>query len=432
MFFDYAKESRRVIFCIDVKSFYASVECVARGYDPLEKMLVVMSHAENTGGLVLASSPKAKEVLGITNVTRKYDVPDHPELVIVPPRMNEYIKENMKINAIYKEYVAEEDLHIYSIDESFLDVTASWKLFGQTPKELAKVIQQRIKKETGLAITIGMGDNPLLAKLAMDIEAKHNNERLAEWHYEDVPEKVWRIESMTDMWGIGHRLAKRLNNLGVRSVYDLAHADLNSLKRNLGVIGEQLYAHAHGIDRSRLSEKYIPEERSYNNSQILMRDYLKQEEIEVVIREMAEQVAARLRKAHCQTECVHLSVGFSKAAQAGGSGFSRQMKVPLTSSSKVLIEYCLTIFRQHWHGEEVRHIGITYSKLNYNTYVQLDLFHEPDEQLKELKLDQLIDEIRQRFGYVSLVHASSVSSGGTAISRASLVGGHAGGMEGLQ
>lgn len=432
MIFDYGKEPRRVLFCIDVKSFYASVECVARGYDPLEKMLVVMSHAENTGGLVLASSPKAKEVLGITNVTRKYDVPNHPDLMIVPPRMNEYIKENMKINELYKEYVANEDLHIYSIDESFLDVSASWKLFGQTPKAMAKIIQKRIKKETGLAITVGIGDNPLLAKLAMDIEAKRNKERLAEWHYEDVPENVWRIESMTDMWGIGHRLAKRLNNLGIRSVYDLAHADVNSLKRNLGVIGEQLYAHAHGIDRSRLSEKYIPEERSYNNSQILMRDYMRQDEIEVVIREMAEQVAARLRKAHCQTECVHLSVGFSKSALSGGSGFSRQMKVPLTNSSRLLIEYCLTIFRQHWHGEKVRHIGITYSKLNYNTYIQLDLFHEPDEQLKERKLDQLIDEIRQRFGYVSLVHASSISSGGTAISRASLVGGHAGGMEGLQ
>lgn len=119
MIFDYEKEPKRVLFCIDVKSFYASVECVARGYDPLEKMLVVMSHAENTGGLVLASSPKAKEVLGITNVTRKYDVPNHPELMIVPPRMNEYIKENMKINELYKEYVSKEDLHIYSIDESF-------------------------------------------------------------------------------------------------------------------------------------------------------------------------------------------------------------------------------------------------------------------------------------------------------------------------
>ncbi|MGX7243650.1 Y-family DNA polymerase [Enterococcus quebecensis] len=432
MFFDYEKEPRRAIFCIDVKSFYASVECVARGYDPMEKMLVVMSHAENTGGLVLASSPKAKEVLGITNVTRKYDVPNHPELVVVPPRMNEYIKENMKINAIYSEYVAEEDLHIYSIDESFLDVTASWRLFGRTPMELAKLIQQRIQKETGLYITIGIGDNPLLAKLAMDIEAKHNDERLATWHYEDVSEKVWSIEPMTDMWGIGQRLAKRLNDLGIRSVYDLAHADINSLKRNLGIIGEQLYAHAHGIDRSRLAEKYIPEERSYNNSQILMRDYLKQDEIEVVIREMADQVAARLRKANCQTECVHLSIGFSKAVKREGTGFSRQMKVPLTNSSRMLIDYCLMIFRQHWHGEEVRHIGITYSKLNYNTYVQLDLFHEPDEQLKERNLDQLIDEIRQRFGYVSLVHASSVSSGGTAISRASLVGGHAGGMEGLQ
>jgi DNA polymerase V len=432
MFFDYEKEPRRTIFCIDVKSFYASVECVERGYHPLEKMLVVMSHAENTGGLVLASSPKAKEILGITNVTRKYDVPNHPDLEIVPPRMNEYIKENMKINTIYSEYVAEEDLHIYSIDESFLDVTASWKLFSNSPTELARSIQRRIQKETGLYITIGIGDNPLLAKLAMDIEAKHTPERLAKWHYEDVPEKVWTIEPMTEMWGIGHRLAKRLNHLGIRSVNDLAHTDSNKLKRNLGIIGEQLYAHAHGIDRSRLSEKYIPEERSFNNSQILMRDYLVQEEIEVVIREMADQVAARLRKAHCQTECVHLSVGVSRGAKRESSGFSRQMKVPLTNSSKLLTEYCLTIFRQHWHGEEVRHIGITYSKLNYNTYVQLDLFHEPTEQLKELELDQVIDEIRQRFGYVSLVHASSMTSGGTAISRASLVGGHAGGLEGLE
>ncbi|MTD42191.1 excinuclease ABC subunit A [Erwinia sp. CPCC 100877] len=432
MKFDYQKEPRRVVFCIDVKSFYASVECVARGYDPLQTMLVVMSHAENTGGLVLASSPKAKEVLGITNVTRKYEVPNHPELVIVPPRMNEYIKENMKINKIYAEYVAEEDLHIYSIDESFLDVTASWRLFDQSPAALAGRIQRRIKEETGLTITIGIGDNPLLAKLAMDIEAKLHTNGLAEWHYEDVPEKVWRIESLTDMWGIGRRMAKRLNHLGIRSVYDLAHADYTSLKRNLGIIGEQLYAHAHGIDRSRLAEKYIPEERSYNNSQILMRDYLRQDEIEVVIREMADQVAARLRKAHCQTECVHLSFGFSKKAGGSAAGFSRQMKVPLTNSSRLLTEYCLTIFREHWRGEEIRHIGITYSKLNYNTYVQLDLFQEPAEQLKESKLDQLIDEIRQRFGYVALVHASSVTSGGTAISRASLVGGHAGGLEGLE
>ncbi|MBO0472074.1 Y-family DNA polymerase [Enterococcus sp. DIV0242_7C1] len=432
MFFEYEREPRRTIFCIDVKSFYASVECVARGYDPLEKMLVVMSHAENSGGLVLASSPKAKEVLGITNVTRKYDVPNHPALEIVPPRMNEYIKENMKINEIYSEYVADEDLHIYSIDESFLDVTASWKLFGQSPVELARAIQKRVKKETGLYITIGIGDNPLLAKLAMDIEAKHTNERLAEWHYEDVRKKVWTIEPITEMWGIGHRLEKRLNNLGIRSVYELAHTDINKLKRNLGIIGEQLYAHAHGIDRSRLSEKYIPEERSFNNSQILMRDYLKQEEIEVVIREMADQVAARLRKAHCQTECVHLSVGASRGTRQPHTGFSRQMKVPLTNSSKLLTEYCLMLFRQYWRGEEIRHIGITYSKLNYNTYVQLDLFHEPTEQLKELELDHVIDDIRQRFGYVSLVHASSMTKGGTAISRASLVGGHAGGLEGLE
>ena len=129
MSFNYAKEISNDIFCIDVKSFYASVECVERGLHPLKALLVVMSNADKPGGIVLAASPMAKKVLGIRNVTRKWEIPYHPDLVIVPPRMSYYIEKNTEINAIFRKYVSDEDLHIYSIDESFISVRASLKLF---------------------------------------------------------------------------------------------------------------------------------------------------------------------------------------------------------------------------------------------------------------------------------------------------------------
>lgn len=130
MKFDYSKEPRRDVLCIYVKSFYASVECVERGLDPLKTMLIVMSGADNAGGLVLAASPMAKKVLGISNVTRKDEVPDHPELLIVPPRMNLYMKRNSEINNILKRFVADEDHSVFSVDESFIDITASLKYFN--------------------------------------------------------------------------------------------------------------------------------------------------------------------------------------------------------------------------------------------------------------------------------------------------------------
>ncbi|MEI5992723.1 Y-family DNA polymerase [Candidatus Enterococcus mansonii] len=434
MKFDYNKEDRRDVLCIDVKSFYASVECVQRGLHPLREMLVVMSHSENTSGLVLASSPMAKKKLGVSNVMRKWDLPDHPELKIVPPRMKLYIEENMKINSIYKTYVAEEDLLIYSIDESFLDITASKHLFASTSYELARKIQRRIYDETGLYVTVGIGDNPLLAKLALDNAAKYNRDFVAEWRYEDVPETVWKIHPITEMWGIGNRTAKRLELFGIKSVYDLAHANQYLLKERIGIIGQQLHAHAWGIDRSKLSDTYTPREKSYSNSQILPRDYLKKEEIEVVIREMTDQVAARIRRHHAQTKCVSLFIGYSIGYldSKGKKGFHQQLKIPVTSSTKLLTTYCLELFRQNWQGQEIRHVGITYSHLVYTDSVQLDLFHDPNEQVQDLKLDLLIDTIRKKYGYTSLIHANSITKGGTAVSRASLVGGHAGGMDGIQ
>ena len=432
MSFNYAKEISNDIFCIDVKSFYASVECVERGLHPLKALLVVMSNADKPGGIVLAASPMAKKVLGIRNVTRKWEIPYHPDLVIVPPRMSYYIKKNTEINDIFRKYVSDEDLHIYSIDESFISVRGSLKLFKRKSSyELARMIQYHIFKKTGLYVTIGIGDNMLMAKLALDNEAKYNKAFIAEWRYKDVPNTVWKLEQLTDMWGIGSRTARRLNSLGIKTVYDLAHSNFYQLRDSMGLIGEQLYANAWGIDRSDIRDSYRPLEKSYGNSQILKKDYYKKHEIKIVIREMAEQVATRIRKHHCQTGCVSLSVSYSKYEEQ--VGFSRQLKIPSTSNTKKLVDSCFEIFNKYYEDDKaVRRIGITYSKLSYTSDIQLDLFEDPTEQITNEKLDLLVDKIREKYGFQSLVHASSLMDGATAIDRSSLVGGHAGGMEGIK
>lgn len=443
--FDYSKEPLRDILFIDVRSFYASVECHSRGLDPMTTMLVVMSTADNTGnGLVLASSPTAKKVLGITNVTRANNLPNHPDLIIANPRMNLYVKVNQKINNIFRNYVADEDLHIYSIDESILDVTSSLNLFFPSREMnrqekrwmMAEQIQNDIYNTLGLYVTVGIGDNPLLAKLALDNESKHNESLIAEWTYNDIKEKVWGISEITDFWGINTKTKQRLYNIGVDNIYQLANMSqaqksiLFSGKTGLGAIGKQLYYHANGIDRTILSEDPPPtKSKSYGNSQVLPRTYTKQLEIEVVIREMAEQVASRIRRHGCLTQCITLFVG---ASIGEGKGFHHQMKIDATNSTKLLSNYCLQIFKEYYNGFPVRHIGVTYSKLLFTDCRQLNLFFNPDEEIRQENIDKIIDKIRAKYGFTSIIHASSRLDAGRSVARAGLVGGHAGGMDGIQ
>ncbi|BDP82634.1 Y-family DNA polymerase [Enterococcus faecium] len=437
--FDYSREPVNDYFLIDMKSFYASVECIERNLDPMTTPLIVMSRSDNTGsGLTLASSPTAKKKYHITNVSRATDLP-YPlpkELHIVPPRMNLYIKKNMEVNQIFRKYVADEDLLIYSIDESILKVTKSLNLFtssgtrSERRRELAKIIKDEIQKETGLIATVGIGDNPLLAKLALDNEAKSSKEFIAEWSYETVPEKIWKINEMTDFWGIGSRMKKRLNHMGIMSIEDLANWNPYTIKSQLGVIGLQLYFHTNGIDRTDIAIPPEPtKEKSYGNSQVLPKDYTRREEVELVVKEMAEQVAIRIRQHNCKTGCVRLAIGTSILEEK--SGFSHQMKIPITDNTKELQNYCLFLFNKFYEGQEVRHIGVTYSRLVYTDSLQLDLFSDPRKKIAEENLDRIIDKIRQKYGFTAIIHASSMLEGARSITRSTLIGGHAGGLGGL-
>ena len=432
--YDYRYEPHRLIFMIDNKSFFASCEALQLGLNPMKAVLAVVSHQPHTNygsGLIMAASPLAKKKYGLTNVMRVRDLPtkkEAPDLILVEPHMNLYIKRSMQVLAIFQKYAADEDIHVYSIDESMIDMTKSWRLFGNDPYLVARKIQVEIKSKIGLYTTCGIGENPLLAKLAMDISAKHRCSMIDYWHYIDVPDTIWQIKDLEDVWGIGKRIAARLRRLHINNMYELAHTDPAILKKEFGVIGEQLFAISWGVDRSIISEKYFPIMKNYGNSQILNRDYTDQREIEIVLREIGEQVGARIR-AHClQAGCISLFVGFSRYEQDGRrKGFSVQQKICPTNDNDLLVQEVLALFRKNWHGETVRALGVNCSRLEPDTCQQLTFFVPASEQIKKRTINITIDRIRKKYGFTSLVKASSLAKGATAIRRSSLVGGHNGG-----
>lgn len=440
--FDYEKEPSRDILCLDCKSFYASVECVERGLHPLKTKLVVMSkpadiNGDRGSGLILASSPLAKKAFGITNVSRARDLPfPYPDdLIICAPRMGLYMKKNMEINNIYRKYVDESNLSVFSVDESFLDVTDSLKFFGcKDAYTMARMIQRDVYKRTGIYTTCGIGENPFLAKVALDLYSKKSSDMKAEIRYEDVKSKLWVVDDLTEICGIGGKTARKLNDMGINTVYDLAHADYYRLKTKFGVIGTQLFANAWGIDRSFIGQKYKQKSKSIGNSQVLNKDYTKRKEIEIVIKEMADQVGTRLRRMGAKTENVSLWIGYSIGYldSKGKSGFHQQMKIPLTNTSKEIANYLLQIFDKNYKYQDVRHIGVNCSKLTYTTALQLNLFENPEDQLRERKIDFVVDTIRKKYGFKSIVHAYSLLDGARAMDRSSLIGGHAGGMSGIE
>ena len=441
--FDYSKEPSRDILCIDCKSFYASVEAAARGLDPLTTKLVVMSYHDETGGqsrgsgLILASSPAAKKAFNISNVTRARDLPyPYPDdLVIVQPQMRLYMEKNQEINRIYKTYVDEANHHVFSIDESFLDVTDSLRLFKvSSAYEMAQKIQKDVFDQTGIYTTIGIGDNPFLSKVALDIGSKKEKSMIAEWRYEDVSKTLWQVADLTEVCGIGHRMARRLKGMGINNVYDLAHSSYYVLKDKLGVMGTQLYAHAWGIDRSFLGTPYTSKDKSIGNSQVLPRDYTDKDEIAIVVKEMADQIGTRLRRAGAQTQIVGLGIGYSMGYfdEQGKRGIHKQIKVTPTNQSKVIAKAALYLLSLLYNHQVVRHISLYSGQLVYHQAVQLDLFESENKQVADMKTDMIIDTIRKKYGFKSLVYASSLKAGGRAIERSSLVGGHAGGMAGIE
>lgn len=236
--------------------------------------------------------------------------------------------------------------------------------------------------------------------------------------------------NLTDFWGINRRTEKRLHRLGIRSVYDLAHTHPAILKKEFGILGVQLFCHANGIDESTVFERYEAKAKTISNSQTLPRDYTNQREIELVLAELAEQVAIRLRQAKKKTGLVALYVGygFSDATPS----IHGQMSIEPTNSTETLTRFIRSIFRDKYEAGAVRRIAISYGQLCEDNFELISLFETDILAKKHDTMQDVIDAIRQKYGFLSLQKATMLSAGSRAIARSQLVGGHsAGGLDGL-
>lgn len=221
--------------CIDLKSFYASVECAERGLDSMTTDLVVADPARDKGTICLAVSPSLK-AKGVKNRCRVYEIPDHLKYIMAPPRMKLYIDYAAKIYGIYMKYIAREDIQVYSIDEAFMDVTEYLRLYRMTPKELGMTIMNDIYESLGIMATCGIGTNLYLTKIALDITAKHTPDRIGFLDENRYQNTLWHHKPITDFWRIGPGTAKRLASIGIHDMYGVAHTEEKYLKRLLALI----------------------------------------------------------------------------------------------------------------------------------------------------------------------------------------------------
>lgn len=412
----------RHILCIDLKSFFASVECVERHIDAFQTNLVVANPNQGNGAITLAVSPALKK-LGISGRTRLYQIPRHIKYQIVPPQMSLYIKYSKEVVAIYLSFVSQEDLHIYSIDECFLDVTDYLNYYKLSDYELAEKILKTVEEKTGLTATCGIGPNMLLAKLAMDIEAKKYKNGIAKWDYEDVPNKLWPITPLSRVWGIGARMERRLNLLNMHTVGDIAKASSNMLKERFGVIGYELWLHANGIDNSLISSfQKEAKEKSFSHSQVLFRDYFN-DEILLVIKEMIEVLCIRIREKKLETFLVHFSIHYSKTC---GGGFSHSMKLDCgTDKETLLFTVCKNMFDNYYEeNTPIRKVSIAFGKLAPKVGVQLNLFEQAQEIEMNEAISSTLDEVKRKFGKNSILKATSLLSNSTIKDRNQKIGGH--------
>ncbi len=410
----------RNIMCIDLKSFFASVECVERGIDGFTTPLVVANPNQGNGAITLAITPFLKQQ-GIPSRTRLYEIPKNIKYQIVSPRMSLYIEYSKKVLDVYLSFVAEEDILVYSIDECFLDVTNYLKMYKKTDYELAETILKKVYEQTGLTANCGIGPNMLLAKVAMDTEAKKYKNGIAKWTYEDVKTKLWEITPLSKMWSIGKNMQRNLNNLGLYKIGDVAKFDKKILKKKYGIMGEELWNHVNGIDNSRIQDfKEIVHDKSFSHSQVLFKDY-NDKNIPIIISEMIDLLCARLRKHHKESSVIGFGIGYSKNV---GGGFYHSIKIVPTDQEKDILNTCLMIFDKYYEDLPIRKVSIACAGLVDKKGHQLNLFETSKQVENHDKITAAVDEIKNKYGKNSVVKASALYDDSTAIERNKKIGGH--------
>lgn len=413
----------KAYLCIDLKTFFASVECVERKLDPFAVNLVVADPSRGKGALCLAVSPKMKEQ-GVHNRCRIFKIPDNISYITAMPRMNLYMQYSADIYGIYLKYISREDIHVYSIDEAFLDVSEYLQMYSVSAKELARMILQDIYTTTGITATVGIGTNLYLAKIALDITAKHAKDNMGILDEQLYRETLWHHKPVSDFWQVGRGISKRLEKYSVADMCDIAHMDERILYREFGVNAEYLIDHAWGREPTTIKEikAYKSKSNSLSNSQILFEDY-NYEEALLVLKEMVELNVQNLVESHRVTDHIGLYIGYS-ARNVKATGGSRKLS-NVTNSYAYLRNAFIELYRETVNRQELVHmLSISFGNVVDEMYETYDLFTDFNALEKEKKLQLTLLNIKHKFGKNAVIKGMNLLNKATAISRNKLVGGH--------
>ena len=446
---------------IDLKSFYASVECVERGLNPMTTNLVVADNSRTKKTICLAVSPSLKKY-GIPGRARLYEVVQKAkqaniDFIIAPPRMAYYMKYSTRIYNIYLKYFAPEDIFAYSIDEVFCDVTHYLKTYKMTARQLVTKIMLDVLKTTGITATAGIGTNLYLAKVAMDIGAKHikpdkNGVRIAELDEMSYRKLLWNYRPITDFWRVGKGYAKKLEKYRIYTMGDIARTSLRNedlLYKLFGVNAELLIDHSWGWECATIEsiKNYKPMTNSISSGQVLHCAY-DYEKTKLIVKEMTELLTLDLVKKNLVTSQLVLTIGYDVEnlidGYNGEIAFDQYgRKVPKhahgtinldhkTSSTKIITEAVMELYDRIINPKLLtRRINVTannvVSEKQVQEYEQINLFTDYKKRQKEedeRKIQKAMLDIKNKYGKNAIIKGMNLQEGGTTIERNSQIGGH--------
>ena len=419
-------EKQRVYFVIDMKSFFASVECAERGLDAMTTDLVVADEERTDRTICLAVSPSMK-AKGVKNRCRLYEIPKNLNYIIAKPRMKKYIEYAGEIYAIYLKYIDKNDIHVYSIDECILDVTDYLKIYKIKAKDFAKKLMNEIWENLGIPSSAGIGTNMYLAKIALDITAKHSEDRIGWLTQEKFIKTLWHHKPITDFWGISVGTRDRLSKFGIHDMAGIANTSEDLLYDEFGVNAELLIDHAFGRETCLMCDikNYKSKSKSISNSQILPCNY-SYEQGKTVIKEMIQEGCYRLAREHYSTSLIHIYLSYGDEFKIGAKGTMRMNET--TNLYSIIGKYAEDLYDKIYKDKTrpVRRIAYDFSCLVSENGEQYDFFTDLDKVEKEKNLVRSVLNLKDKFGKNAVLKGLDLKEDATQRERNKMVGGHNG------
>lgn len=415
--------------CIDLKSFYASVECVERGLDPMTTNLVVadMSRTEKT--ICLAITPAMKS-LGVKNRCRVFEIPDGIEYIAAVPRMQLYIDYAARIYGIYLKYISKEDIHVYSIDEAFMDVTDYLSLYNMTARELGLKIMDEIYDKVGVRATCGIGTNLYLTKVALDISAKHSKDFIGELDEESYKKTLWTHKPLTDFWRVGRGTSIKLAEYGIFTMRDITRCDEELLYRLFGIDAELLIDHAWGRESVTMPDikNYKSQTNCLSSGQVLASDY-DFESGKLIVKEMMDLLCLDLVKKNLVTKSITLTVSYSSRLDMQSAHGTINLDDE-TNADVILIPAIEKLYEEVVNERcFVRRVNITCNNVVEEGYHQFNLFGDYEASCKNRKVQEAVLNIKGRYGKNAILKGMNFEENATTRERNTQIGGHRSGIE---